>query len=103
MKIKVKKVSYSEVEVKHAFVVIIESDLKELVTTGLQATKNPFRVFQSVAEAVADIRSRNQRVKKLLVLELDVNKLDSNKIVAGDILEYEGTITHHMVRRVSEE
>jgi hypothetical protein len=42
-------------------------------------------------------------VKKLLVLELDVNKLDSNKIVAGDILEYEGTITHHMVRRVSEE
>ncbi|MBX3101395.1 MAG: hypothetical protein KF690_02700 [Bacteroidetes bacterium] len=103
MKIKVKKVSYSEVEVKHAFMVIIESQLKELVTSGLVPDKTPFRVFQSGSEAVADIRSRNQRVKKLLILELEVSKLDSNKIVAGEVLEYEGTITHHMVRRVTEE
>lgn len=102
MKIKVKKVSYSEIEVKSAFITVIENDLKDLVTTGLESGKTPFRLLPNANEAVKDIRSRNQRVKKLLVIELDVNKLDSNKIIAGEVLEYEGKVGLAQVKKVTE-
>ncbi|MFN8922067.1 MAG: hypothetical protein ACK5XP_04000, partial [Sphingobacteriia bacterium] len=73
-----------------------------MVTTGLEPGKNPFRLLASPEEAVADKKSRNQRVKKLLVVELDVNKLDGEKIVAGEVLEYEGNISLAQVKRVTE-
>lgn len=101
MKVKVKKVSYDEIEIKKAYVTIIENQLKDMVTTGIQP-KNNFRVFQSSDAAVKDLRSRNQRVKKLLVVELDTNKLNGDKIVAGEVLEYEGKVGLPQVKKVTE-
>ncbi|MBX3102252.1 MAG: hypothetical protein KF690_07075 [Bacteroidetes bacterium] len=91
MKLRVAKVTYTELEIPALYLTLLENELKPLFLGSLNAS---FPVFTTSEAAVASRLEHDKRSANLLVAELKLKALNPDNITAdGTNLSHKGTLS----------